>query len=197
MRAFSGGEHKSMYNILLTAGIILLAAGVTAGSVYLVKSSGETLEGIKTYITDFFSSISESSSNFDVFKNSMFEGIVCFLIIFVMGFFRFGFVVTGALLVKKGFVTGYAAASFIKLYGFNGIVALLATMPSVFITVPAMLFFSAVSVIFSLNKNKKDKKMVLSYIFLLFVMTAIFCVSSLTEGYLTTTFMKLISSKIL
>lgn len=196
MKVFSVGENKKTCNFFLTVSIVLLSCGITFGSLYLSKSSSETLDSIKTYISNFFSTFGENTNNLNVFKNSLIEGIIYFVIIFFMGFFRFGFAVTGAIIIKKGFVTGYTAASFIKLYGINGLLVMLSTMPSVFIAIPAMLFFATVSVIFSLSGGKKDKKMIISYIFLLFLMIAIFCISSLAEGYLTTTFMKLISSKL-
>ena len=172
--------------------LILLAIGVAAGSIYLAENSAEMGEGIKEYLTQFFASFSENKDNAAVFKNSLTSNLICTGIIFVMGFFRFGCIGTGALLVRRGFIMGFTAASFYKFYGIHGMIIMLSTMPTVLITIPTLLLFSAVSVSFSLNPDKKQKKFIFSYIFFLVLAISIFCVASFTEGYLTTTFMTLI-----
>ncbi len=176
--------------------LLLLAAGVIAGSVYLVKSSASSGEGIKAYIENFFAMIAENKNSMEVFKNSLIEGVISLGIIFAMGFFRLGFVITGAVLVRKGFIMGFTAASFFKFYGLRGMLVMLSTTPTVIITLPALLLFSTVSVKISLIKEKKQKNLIFSYIFLLAAMISIFCVASLAEGYLTTTFMNWLSPKI-
>ena len=188
----TNGRNTGMYAVV----IFLLIMGVTAGSVYLAKHSADMGEGIKNYIGSFFSSFAETKNNMTVFKNSLTSNLISIGIIFVMGFFRFGCIATGAIIVRKGFIMGFTAASFFKFYGFQGMLIMLSTMPTVFITIPALLFFSAVSVKFSLNPDKKQKKLIFSYIFLLILMISIFCVASLSEGFLTTTFMSLMSPKI-
>lgn len=175
---------------------LLLILGVTAGSIYLAHHSANMGEGIREYINAFFASMKENTNNMTVFKNSLASNLICVGIIFVMGFFRLGCVPTGAILVRKGFVMGFTAASFFKFYGAKGMLIMLSTMPAELIAVPALLFFAAVSVNFSLNRDKKQKKLIISYIFFLILIVSIFCVASLAEGFLTTTFMKLISPKI-
>lgn len=176
--------------------IFLLAVGITAGSVYLVKSGAQTGEGIKEYLSNFFLTFSENKNSMAVFKNSLISNLICAAIIFVMGFFRFGPVVTGAIIIRKGFIMGFTAASFFKFYGLKGLVIMLTTMPTVVITIPALLLFSAVSVGFSIKKGEWQKKIIISYIFFMIFIVSIFCVSSLAEGYLTTTFMGWISPKL-
>ena len=156
-------------NGLLGLLIFLLVVGVTVGSVYLAKNSGDMAEGIKNYIGG---------------------------IIFLMGFLRFGFIVTGAIIVRKGFIIGFTTASFIKFYGAKGMLVMLSTMPTILITIPTLLLFSAVSIKYSLNSERKSKKIIFSYIFFMIIIISIFCVASLSEGYLTTTFMSWVSSKL-
>lgn len=176
--------------------VILLAAGIAAGSLYLARGSDEMAEQIKNYIGGFFANFSETRNNIAVFRNSLTANLITLGIIFVMGFFRLGCIGTGALLVRKGFIMGFTAASFFKFYGGRGLLVMLSTMPTVLITVPALLIFSAVSVNFGINKEKKEKKLFFSYIFFLILMLSIFCIASLAEGFLTTTFMNWISPKI-
>ena len=183
-----GGKRNAL---VYAAALLLLALGVTAGSMYLAKNSADMGEGIKEYLSRFFASFAENRNNAAVFKNSLASNLISAGIIFVMGFFRFGCAGTGALLLRKGFIIGFTAASFFKFYGARGMLIMLSTMPTVLITVPALLMLSAVSLRFSLNPNKKQKKLIFSYIFFLFLTISIFCAASLAEGYLTTTFMAL------
>ncbi len=188
-------EEKKNNPIYVFA-LILLAIGVISGSVYLVRVGATSGAGIKTYINSFFSSFAENRNNIEVFKNSLTANLISTGIIFLMGFFRFGFLVTGAILVRKGFIMGFTAASFFKYYGLRGMLVMLSTMPTMLITLPALLFFSAVSVRFSLIKEKNKKNLIFSYIFFLILAISIFCVASFSEGYLTTTFMTWLSPKI-
>ena len=164
-------------NGLLGLLIFLLVVGVTVGSVYLAKNSGDMAEGIKNYIGSFCTAVSENKNSMTVFKNSLQANLISVGIVFLMGFLRFGFIVTGAIIVRKGFV-------------------MLSTMPTILITIPTLLLFSAVSIKYSLNSERKSKKIIFSYIFFMIIIISIFCVASLSEGYLTTTFMRYISPKL-
>ena len=73
---------------------------------------------------------------------------------------------------------------------------MLSTMPTILITIPTLLLFSAVSIKYSLNSERKSKKIIFSYIFFMIIIISIFCVASLSEGYLTTTFMRYISPEL-
>ena len=179
-------EGGKVSTLVFAAALLLLALGVTAGSMYLAKNSADMGEGIKEYLSRFFTSFSENRN-----KNSLASNLMCAGMIFVMGFFRFGCLGTGALLLRKGFVMGFTAASFFKFYGAQGVLIMLSTMPTALITLPTLIMFSAVSLRFSLNSNKKQKKLIFSYIFFLILTISIFCAASLAEGYLTTTFMTL------
>ena len=169
-------------NGLLGLLIFLLVVGVTVGSVYLAKNSGDMAEEIKNCMT--------------VFKNSLQANLISVGIVFLMGFLRFGFIVTGAIIVRKGFIIGFTTASFIKFYGVKGLLVMLSTMPTILITIPTLLLFSAVSIKYSLNSERKSKKIIFSYIFFMIIIISIFCVASLSEGYLTTTFMSWVSPKL-
>ena len=178
---------------MYAAALFLLTLGIAAGSVYLVRSGKGT--EIKEYLVSFFSSFAQNRNNTNVFKNSLTANIVSALVIFLMGFFRFGCIGTGAVIIRKGFITGFTAASFLESYGTKGMLIMLAGMPATIIAIPVMLFFAVISVRFSLNTGGKSKKLIFSYIFFLILTVSIFCVASLAEGYLTTTFMAWLSPK--
>lgn len=196
MRFSAGTNAEKKNSALYMIVTMLLIIGVAAGSIYLARHSENMGEGIREYINGFFASMKDNTNNVTVFKNSFTSNLICVGIIFVMGFFRLGCVPTGAILVRKGFVMGFTAATFFKFYGGRGMLIMLSTMPAELIAIPTLLFFAAVSVNFSLNRDKKQKKLIISYIFFLILVISIFCVAALAEGFLTTTFMKLISPKI-
>lgn len=185
-------KGAGVYVLLMLA----LAAGVTAGSVYLSRGWGEMGDGISGYLSRFFEGVTENKSSMTVFKTSLTSNLITLGIIFILGFFRLGFIGTGAIIIRRGFITGFTSASFLRAYGARGILIMLSTMPTALIYMPAMLIFSAVSVIFSMQKNKFQKKIIFSYIFFAIFMIAIFCIGSLSEGFLTTTFMKWLSPKL-
>ena len=193
---YGGGTEDRQNTAAYIFMLILLAAGVTAGSVYLVRGWSDMGEGISGYLSGFFENIAGTQSGMAVFKTSLVSNLVTLVIIFIMGFFRFGFIGTGALILRRGFIMGFTSASFLRSYGARGIVIMLSTMPAALIYVPALIIFSAVSVTFSMQKNKFQKKFIFSYIFFAIFMISIFCAASLSEGFLTTTFMKLISPKL-
>ena len=72
---------------------------------------------------------------------------------------------------------------------------MLSTMPTILITIPTLLLFSAASIKYSLNSERKSK-IIFLYIFFMIIIISIFCVASLSEGYLTTTFMSWVSLKL-
>lgn len=186
-------ENKNHRLRLLVLFVCLLIIGILIGSIYLVKLNVEMMNSIKNYITNFFGSIAENKNSFLILKNSLKSNLILTAIIFVMGFFRFGFLAVGLVVVRQGFVMGFTTATFLKLYGGRGMLVMLSTIPTIVITVPALLIFSTVSVSFAMNREKKSKKIIFSYIFFLILTIAIFCVASFFEGYLTTTFMKILS----
>lgn len=186
MRLTVSPEEKKntvIYILLLIA----LAAGTALGSVYLSGSWGSAGEEIKEYLGAAFKNAGDNRASYAAL---LLPQLITVGIIFVMGFFRLGFLVTGAVVVRKGFVAGFTAASFVRAYGIRGIWGLLAASPMTVITMPLIVAYSAVSVIYSVNKNKFQKKFIFSYIFFTIFVISIFCAVYAAEGVLATTFMK-------
>lgn len=172
-----------------------LSVGVVLGSVYLEKMG--QADSVKTYLGTFFTGLLQTSNNWTVFQNTLREYGILFVAVFLAGFFKPGWILTLAMVLKKGFVVGFTSASLLKSYGIKGILGIVSTMPGILIALPALIIFSAVSLNFSINPEKKEKNMLVSYLFFSILMLAIFCMASLAEGYLTTTFMKMLLPKIL
>ena len=186
------GAKTGVYAVLF----LMLALGTVAGCACLIKGWDSVGAEVTEYLKAVFSPEAVHESGADVFKSSFVSNLILVAIIFFSGFFRFGFLVTGAVIIRKGFITGFTTASFLRAYGAKGIIAMLSATPSMLITVPAILIFSAVSIIFSRNENKFKKNFIFSYIFFGIFMVAIFCAASFSDGFLTTTFMNWVTPKI-
>ncbi len=184
-----GNKNNDFFCI---AAFFALVAGVIAGSVYLTKTAVSSGEGLRAYLEGFAATGAEADK-FMVFKKAARESFITLAVVFASGFFKFGIVFTAAAVVRRGFIIGFTTASFVKYYGAKGFLAMAATMPSVLIAVPAFLIFAAVSAGFSVTENKKS--MLGFYILFSFLILAVFLVSALSEGYITTSFMGLIFPK--
>lgn len=184
-----GNKNNDFFCI---AAFFALVAGVIAGSVYLTKIAVSSGEGIRAYLEGFTATGAEADK-FMVFKRAARESFITLAVVFAAGFFKFGIVFTAAAVVRRGFIIGFTTASFVKYYGAKGFLAMAATMPSVLVAVPAFLIFAAVSAGVSMTENKKS--MLGFYILFSFLILAVFLVSALSEGYITTSFMGLIFPK--
>lgn len=194
-KGVSGIIRKEFKNsdLLFIAAFAVLVLGVILGSVYLAYAS--SYDGIKSYLDGFLQSCGDNAC-FSVFKKSLRGNLAEFLFVFIAGFFKFGALFSAAAVIRRGFIIGFTVSSFVKLYGMKGLLFMSSTMPVTLIIIPAFLIFAAVSVNFSVSKEKNQKKFLISYIFFGIFIFTIFCIASLGEGYVTTTFMKWILPKI-
>lgn len=193
---FIDTEKKGKGNFTYVLLFLTLAVGTAVGCIYLNHRWNNMGEGIKEYLSSLIETAKAGEDGRGIFKSSLISNLITLGIMFVMGFFRFGAVGTGIVIVRRGFVTGFTSASLIRAYGMKGILIMLTLMPTALIYIPALLIFGAASVTYSLKDDKFQKKIIFSYIFFTVFMISIFCVASLSEGFLTTTFMKLVSEKI-
>ena len=132
-----------VYILLLTA----LAAGSVLGCLYLSGSWEGAGDSIKEYIRIVFDGTENISPQY---TELLLPWIIAVGIVFVMGFFRFGFIVTGAVVIRKGFVAGFTAASFIRAYGIRGLLGLLSASPMTVVVMPTLIIYSAINQYFLL-----------------------------------------------
>lgn len=193
---FIDSEQTKKRTLTYTLLFLTLALGAAAGCIYLNRGWDNMGEGIIAYLKSFFERAKEGGGYGGVFKASLISNLITLCIIFIMGFFKFGFVGTAAIICRRGFITGFTSASLIRAYGARGILVMLSTVPTAVIYIPALVIYGAASVTFSMQENKFQKKIIFSYIFFTIFMISIFCAASLCEGFLTTTFMKWLSPKL-
>ncbi len=179
---------------IVCSAMAIVFFGVCIGSVYC--AGAQTGNEMNVYLNSFFSGV-KNSDCFSIFINSFLQ-YMCFLAsMFICSFFKAGIVPIVYMTAKKGFVIGFTVASFFKVFQKSGFLAALSMLPELCLLVTAVVFFSSVCIKMALFHSEERKKFLIFFvIFSLFFLT-IFCGVSFLNGYVTTRFMNLISSKIL
>lgn len=190
-------KHIKDSTVIIILAMAVMTAGVVFGSFCLMHMGTEGVASLGEYLKNFLNASQSQINAYDVFKNAFCENLIYFAVVFFAGFFRIGLIFIAAALVRKGFIIGFTSAAFIKFYGAKGLLVTASMLPGIVLLIPAFLFLSAVSAELSVRRIKTEKNFLIYYIFFAAVIVSIFCVSALAEGYLTTTFMKLLSPKII
>ena len=113
-----------------------------------------------------------------------------FFCLLLGGFFVIGPVMLGAVMVIKGYSTGFAITAVLRLFGMRGLVFCLANLISVIVVVPALCWYSCKTV-----ENIKDmrydrREFLKRFILLAIVVLLVLIIDSITRGYLSATLMK-------
>lgn len=186
MNVTVGEEGKSIRVIMILFVFILLCA-TAAGSVYFMRHSG-MYNGLSEYLTSYLKTDLAAMDKTVIFKSALKSNLMMLGLVFAAGFFKIGFLITGACLIKRGFVIGFTVSSFIKTFGWKGAVIALSYMPSLMLIIPAFVVFCSISSMISFERYKINKKIIFSYIFFAIFIFTIFCAASFLESYLTTIF---------
>ena len=168
----------------------MLFSGAFAGALYMALSSADG--ELYSYLMRFFQSLSEGIDKFSIFKNSLRDNLGVFLFVLICGMFRFGIVGSAAACAAKGFAGGFTAAAFVRYYGAKGMLVSLASFPASLIYMPTFIAFCTFSACFSVTPHKKEKSNLGAYLLFSLICFTIFCVASFFDGYVTTTFVKLL-----
>ena len=168
-----------------------MVTGIVTGSVFYMKT-GDGRAVINEHLTDIFRSAAETLDKAGAAKKYFFEAAVSCFVIFVCAFFKFGAVVTLTAVLRKGFITGFTAAAAAGAYGLKGMALMAATGADLVVSAILLVTFSAVSVTYSIEKEKNSKKFL---IFFAIFAISIFCVISFLRGFVSTTFMKFLYPK--
>ena len=167
------GEEGKSVRVIMILFVFLLLCGTAAGSVYLMRRSG-TYNGLSEYLTSYLKTDLAEMDKTVIFKNSLKSNLIILGLVFAAGFFKIGFLLTGACLIKRGFVIGFTVASFIEAFGWKGAVIALSYMPSLMLIIPAFVTFCSISAVISFEKYRINKKIIFSYIFFaIFIFTKI------------------------
>jgi len=174
--------------------LIFFIIGIVSGTLYCTSLASDYDSSVSSYLSSYFEQIRNNCEYISIFKNSLFDYFKIFIIIFVSAFFRPGVILTTASVILKGFIIGFTSASFIKYFNIAGLLASLSSLPSTLIYLPSLLMLASASVVFAINRHRQEKSKLKGYIVLSICCLTIFCVASLFDTFITTTFMKIISS---
>ncbi|MGM9938044.1 MAG: stage II sporulation protein M [Candidatus Ornithomonoglobus sp.] len=179
---------KKCYIVLLA----VLAFGAAAGGIYYVNRYNYSTD-IKSYLDSFLKSAANGMNCRSIMLGAIKSNMLTFAVLLAGILFRFGGVIICAELIRRGFITGFTAAAMMRVYGGKGLVMAVCQLPGMLLLIPAAALFAAVNTALSLKRIQTEKNFVIIYIFFAAAVIATFCAAAFCEGYLTTTFMKLIS----
>lgn len=179
---------KKCYIILLA----VIAFGAAAGGVYYVnKYNGST--DIKGYLDSFLESVGNGMNCKSIMLRAVKSNMLTYAVLLAGILFRFGGALICAELIRRGFITGFTAAAMMRVYGGKGLIMAVCQLPGMLLLIPAAALFASVNTALSLKRVQAERHFIIFYIFFAAAVAATFCAAAVCEGYLTTTFMKLLS----
>lgn len=181
-------EEKNIKIIIMLFSVIFMCGSVV-GSLYFMKRF-ELYGGLSDYLNSYLKNEFVEKEKLTIFKNTLNMNLIMLSFVFLSGFFKAGFLLMSVAVIKKGFVIGFTTAAFIKVLGIKGVAVSLTYLPSFLFLIPGLICFCAISVMFSIHKNKINKKIIFNYILLAIFTVTIFCAAAIAEAYLTTIFIK-------
>ena len=179
-------KNRSMKTYFII-GSALFVLGVFLGSFYAAGLRGGAYSEVEEYLKTFFSK--GFGEKMGVFKNSFIINFKVFAIIFFAGFFKLAIPITIATIGFQGFISGFTTASFVKVFGIEGLLLGLSGSLGSVIFIVNLVVFGAWSMNFSVTGGKRDRFLKKNYLILSLICFTIFCITSLIDGYITTTFM--------
>lgn len=183
--------------------MFIIILGIISGSLFLVvlKDNDKTL--VIEKINTFFTNISTNNiNNLEAFKNTFIENIIFVLLIWILGMSIVGIIINIFMIYLKGFIIGFSLSSFFLVYKYKGLLAgLIYVFPTSIINILVSLILGVYSVLFTINLLKiifiKDKELnmkrfIKKYILVLIISIILIIISSLTEGFLIPSLLKLV-----
>lgn len=182
-------QHKR-FDIYIALMIGLFAVGISVGAIYAGNLGNDTSETLRAYLSEYFAN--GARPNKEIFIGSLYDNLKIFAVIFIAGFFKAGIAADLGISLVEGFISGFGSGTLIKLLGFKGFLLGASSIASSIIFVPALVIYGAYSVRFGLQMRKNEYGAKKEYFIFSALALTIFCVGALFDGYITTTFMKLI-----
>lgn len=183
--------------------IFIVVLGIISGSIFMVILNDSDKSATINQISTFMSNINTNNiNNFYSFKNAFLGNIIFISLIWLFGMSIIGIIFNIFLIYLKSFSIGFSLSSFFVVYKYKGLLAgLIYLFPTNIINLFILLLLGSYSIIFTINLIKtifiKDKSFNFKYFFkkyfIIFIFSFILIViSSLCEGYLLPSIMKLV-----
>lgn len=181
--------------------IFIIVLGIISGCLFLVVLNENDKNLVINEINTFMTNINTNNiNNINSFKNSMIEFLIFIMLTWILGMSIIGIVFNIFFIYLKSFVIGFSISSFILIYKYKGILAsLVYVFPSQLINILIILILGVYTLLFSKYLFKliffKDKSINLGKFFKKYTLVLVIClilslISSLAEGYLVPSLLK-------
>ena len=181
--------------------IFIIVLGIISGCLFLVVLNENDKNLVINEINTFMTNINTNNiNNINAFKNSMIEFLIFIMLTWILGMSIIGIIFNIFFIYLKSFVIGFSISSFILIYKYKGILAsLVYVFPSQLINILIILILGVYTLLFSKYLFKliffKDKSVNLGKFFKKYTLVLGIClilglISSLAEGYLVPSLLK-------
>lgn len=183
--------------------MFIIILGIISGSIFLVvlKNTDKTL--IINRIESFMNNINTNNvNNIVAFKNVIIENLIFVLLIWILGMSIIGIIFNIFLIYLKGFIIGFSLSSFFFVYKYKGLLAgFIYAFPTSIINIIVSLILGVYSILFTINlwkiiflreKNSDMKRFLKKYLIILIISLFLILISSITEGFLIPSLLKLV-----
>lgn len=181
-------KYITVFYIIL---FVAAALGAGLGALYYVNKFAQG-DDIINYLDGFAKTMQKGVDGGSIALRSIKNSLVIIGIFAICSFFRLGMIPVIALAARQGFVIGFANAVFIGSYGNQGLLIALSRLPENSLYFAAVLITGAAVCAAALLRPEKNKSFLKIFLVFLFFSVSTFCASAFVEGYLTTTFMKML-----
>ena len=183
--------------------MFIIILGIISGALFLVVLKDTDHNLVIEKINTFFTNINTNNiNNIEAFKNAFIENIIFVILIWILGMSIIGIIINIFIIYLKGFIIGFSLSSFFLVYKYKGLLAaLIYVFPTSIINILVCLLLGVYSVLFTINlwkiiflkeKNYNMKKFIKKYFLLLILCIILILISSLTEGFLVPSLLKLV-----
>ena len=181
--------------------IFIIVLEIISGCLFLVVLNENDKNLVINEINTFVTNINTNNiNNINSFKNSMIEFLIFIMLTWILGMSIIGIIFNIFFIYLKSFVIGFSISSFILIYKYKGILAsLVYVFPSQLINILIILILGVYTLLFSKYLFKliffKDKsvnfgKFFKKYTLVLGICLILSLISSLAEGYLVPSLLK-------
>lgn len=183
--------------------MFIIILGIISGSLFLVVLKDTDRNLVIEKINTFFTNINTNNiNNIEAFKNAFIENIIFVILVWILGMSIIGIIINIFMIYLKGFIIGFSLSSFFLVYKYKGLLAaLIYTFPTSIINILVCLLLGVYSVLFTINlwkiiflkeKDYNMKKFIKKYFLILILCIILILISSLTEGFLVPSLLKLV-----
>lgn len=169
--------------------IIFTAVGAAAGAVYYINL-GSAQDNINNYVGMFRDTAQNGIDGRAIMLGALKEYLIVAAVFTLSSLIRPGVLFIPAAAARYGFIYGFTNAALISSMQQKGLYIALIRLPVIFFALSGIYLLGAVSAVFSVSREEKKIKF---FIFILIISCTIFCVAAIWDGFLTTTFMKMMS----